>query len=135
VGSLIRLVAIVTSVLIVLGFAFFAADEMDRGSKTQQNALDNELSSLNRKPTPVEIAPTAAQEALREKRNGGFREMIDDANDVLLAPFSSVTDSSNNWVVRGVPTVLGLLLYGLGLGLLANMLPKQRGHGADWRTA
>jgi hypothetical protein len=31
--------------------------------------------------------------------------------------------------------VLALLLYGLGLGTLANMLPKQREHAADWRTA
>jgi hypothetical protein len=27
------------------------------------------------------------------------------------------------------------LIYGFGLGLLANMLPKQRQHGGDWRTA
>jgi hypothetical protein len=28
-----------------------------------------------------------------------------------------------------------VLLYGFALGMLANMLPKQREHGADWRTA
>jgi hypothetical protein len=32
-----------------------------------------------------------------------------------------------------VPAVLGLLLYGFCLGMLANMLPKAREHGADWR--
>jgi hypothetical protein len=135
VGSLIRSVAILASALIVLGFAFFAADEMDRGSKTQQNALDAELSATNKAPAPIAVAPTAAEEAQRERANSGFRELIDDSNDVLLAPFSDLADSSSNWVTRGVPTLLGLLLYGLGLGLLANMLPKQREHGADWRTA
>jgi hypothetical protein len=34
-----------------------------------------------------------------------------------------------------VPALLALLLYGVGLGMLANMLPKEREHGADWRTA
>jgi hypothetical protein len=50
-------------------------------------------------------------------------------------PFGDIVDSNNVWVQNGVPTVLGLLLYGLLLGLLANMLPKQREHGRDWRTA
>ena len=38
---------------------------------------------------------------------------------------------------RGAPVgaVLALLLYGLGLGMLANMLPKEREHGDDWRVA
>jgi hypothetical protein len=34
-----------------------------------------------------------------------------------------------------VPTLLGFLLYGLGLGLLANFLPGARSSGGDWRTA
>jgi hypothetical protein len=72
---------------------------------------------------------------LREQRNGDLRELVDDANDVLLMPFGDMVDSNNVWVQNGVPTVLGLLLYGLLLGLLANMLPKQREHGRDWRTA
>ena len=39
-GSFVRLVAILTSGIVLLGFAFFAVDEMDRGSKTQQNLWD-----------------------------------------------------------------------------------------------
>ena len=38
-GSVIRLAAILTSIVVLLGFAFFAVDEMDKGSKTQQSAL------------------------------------------------------------------------------------------------
>jgi hypothetical protein len=37
-------------------------------------------------------------------------------------------------VRHAVPSLLGLLLYGFCLGMLANMLPKAREHGADWRT-
>jgi hypothetical protein len=131
-GSLVRIVAILCSGLVILGFAYFATDELDRGSKTQQGKLDRELSGEVGDPTP--IAPSPAQEAEREKVNGGFREAVDDANDVLLGPFTSLIDSNDRWVGHGVPAVLALLLYGLGLGTLANMLPKQREHAADWRA-
>ena len=60
---------------------------------------------------------------------------MDDANDILLLPFGDLVDSDNPWVAIGVPTALGLLLYGLLLGLVANLLPSGRRHGADWRTA
>jgi hypothetical protein len=54
---------------------------------------------------------------------------------VLLAPFSDVVSSNDSWVIRGVPTLLGLLVYGLGLGMLANFLPRQESHAGDWRSA
>ena len=132
-GSLVRVIAIVCSCLVLLGFAFFATDELDRGSRTQQNKLDTELKGDLGDPAP--IAPTPIQEAARERANGKFREAVDDANDLLLGPFKNVVDSNDRWVTHGVPLVLALLLYGLGLGTLANMLPKQREQTADWRTA
>jgi hypothetical protein len=132
VGSLIRLVAIVMSGFVLVGFAFFATDELDRGSKTQQQALSNELDSTDE---AILIAPTPADEAEREAAHGDLREFVDDVNDVLLGPFTDLVSSSDVWVARGVPTLLALLLYGVGLGFLANMLPKQRSHGADWRGA
>ena len=64
-----------------------------------------------------------------------MREAIDDANDVLLTPLVDVVDSDNVWVNHGIPALLALLIYGVGLGFLANMLPKQRTHGSDWRAA
>jgi hypothetical protein len=132
-GSLIRLVAIVMSGFVLVGFAFFAADELDRGSKTQQQALADELEGTAAEHIP--IAPAPADEAAREAAHGDVREIVDDVNDVLLGPFTNLVGSEDVWVVRGVPTVLALLLYGVGLGFLANMLPKQRSHGADWRGA
>ena len=132
-GSIIRLVGIVCAALVLLAFAFFATDEMGRGSKNQQNALNSELTATKELPP---VAPSPEQEALRERSNGKFREAVEDANDVLLGPFTDLVDaSSDRWVTHGVPAVLGLLLYGFCLGMLANMLPKQREHGADWRTA
>jgi hypothetical protein len=132
-GSAIRIVAILSSGIVLLGFALFAVDEMNRGSQNQQNALASELRS--EAENPAVIAPSPREEMLREKRNGDVRELVDDANDVLLMPFANVVESDNVWVQNGVPTLLGLMLYGLLLGVVANMLPKQREHGGDWRTA
>jgi hypothetical protein len=132
-GSLIRLAAIVMSGFVLVGFAFFATDELDRGSKTQQQALANELEGSS--PETIPIAPTPADEAEREALHGDLRELVDDVNDVLLRPFTDLVASQNAWVARGIPTILALLLYGVGLGFLANMLPKARSHGADWRGA
>jgi hypothetical protein len=131
-GSVIRLIGIVCSALVLLGFAFFATDEMGRGSQNQQNALASELESTDDSPP---VAPSPEEEALRERENGAFREGVEDANDLLIGPFATLVDGSNNtWVTHGVPALLGLLLYGFCLGMLANMLPKHREHGADWRT-
>ena len=129
-GSLIRFLAIGISVVVVLGFAIFAIDETDKGSKAQQAKLERELGTTN-----DPIAPTARQEDARENRHGAVREAIDDANDVLLRPFVDLVDSDSAWVNHGVPALLGLLIYGFGLGMLANMLPKQRTHSGAWRTA
>jgi hypothetical protein len=132
-GSFVRLLAIATSGIVLLGFAFFATDELGRGSQNQQNKIDLELTGAQVDPTPV--SPTPDQEKAREHSNGTFRELVEDANDVLLGPFTGLVDSTDRWVTHGVPTLLALLLYGFGLGMLANMLPKEREHGADWRTA
>ena len=58
-------------------------------------------------------------------------------NDVLLSPFSQlVSGSKSNWVTHGVPAGLALLVYGFGLGFLANLMPAAKTHsGGDWRTA
>jgi hypothetical protein len=132
-GSAIRFVAIAVSAVVVLGFALFAVDEMDKGSKTQQELLERELGA-SAAPNAV-VAPTSTEENAREQVNGTVREAVDDVNDVLLAPFVDLIDSDSAWVNHGVPTLLALLLYGVGLGFLANMLPKQRAHGNDWRAA
>jgi hypothetical protein len=132
-GSFVRLVAILASGIVLLGFALFAVDEMERGSRTQQNLIDRETKGAQYDPAP--IAPTPAQEAAREQVNGKVHEVVDDANDVLLGPFTGIVDSNDRWVTHGVPALLALLLYGLCLGMLANMLPKERETHGDWRTA
>jgi hypothetical protein len=130
-GSLIRFVAIAVSAVLLLGFALFAANEADKGSQTQQAKVERDMGEA---PRDV-VAPNAADEAFREAHQGKFHEGVDDVNDVLLRPFVDLVDSDSAWVNHGIPTLLALLIYGFGLGMLANMLPEQRRHSGDWRAA
>ena len=132
-GAIVRTLAVAASAVVALSFIMFAWDEVDRGSKAQQRELGE--GTGNRVEVAIEPAPTSDQEALREQSHSSVREAIDDANDVLLQPFAGLVESPSNWVIRGVPTLMGLLVYGLGLGLLANFLPKSRDPSGDWRTA
>jgi hypothetical protein len=135
VASLLRFIAIVVCAVVALGFLMFAIDELNAGSKTQQSKIDQSADGKNAIVVPP--APSPEDEAIRERQHGQVREAIDDANDVLLTPFSQlVSTSKSNWVTHGVPTVLALLVYGFGIGFLANMMPRAKTHsGGDWRTA
>jgi hypothetical protein len=135
VASLLRFIAIVVCAFVALGFLMFAIDELNAGSQTQQSKIDQ--SSDGKNAVVVPPAPSPEDEALRERQHGKVREGIDDTNDVLLTPFSQlVSTSKSNWVTHGVPAVLALLVYGFGLGFLANMMPQPKTHsGGDWRTA
>ena len=108
---LLRTLAIVLSLIVAAGFVLFAFDDFDRASTSSRNRIT---------PDPTATAPTPAGERAREMRNSKGREIIDDANDVLLKPFASVSENADSrWVRRGVPTLLGLLVYGVLLGFLA----------------
>ena len=81
------------------------------------------LASVMRQ-SPFEVAGQV--HLLRHDRAGAVRG---------LAPFVDLVDSDSAWVNHGVTALLALLIYGVGLGFLANALPKQRHHANDWRTA
>jgi hypothetical protein len=100
----LRLAAILVSLVIVVSFGLFVVDESGDASQRAVAGV-----SLNHH-----------DEKLREHAHGRVRELIDDADDQLLSPFSGIASgSSSAWVRRGVPALIGLLVYGLGGGYLA----------------
>ncbi|MDP2710489.1 MAG: hypothetical protein Q8O56_04665 [Solirubrobacteraceae bacterium] len=99
----LRYLAIFLSLIIATGFVLFALDDIQRGSSDSQARVTGAGAT----------STTAAGERARERRNGALREAVDDANDVLLAPFSGISENAGSaWVRRGVPAGLGLLTYG-----------------------
>ena len=84
----------------------FARDQIAGASKHQQNEI---IASAPTTTGPVPIHQAAAQP----------RRFIDTAASDLTSPFRSIVQSDSQWVSRGVPTVIALLIYGVGLGYLA----------------
>jgi hypothetical protein len=114
-ARLLRAAAWVASAVVVVSFVLFALDETREASaRTAAEVAGQEAA---RRPVP-----TDGQERAREQAHGPVREAIDDANDVLLAPFAFAEPSGGGgWARRGVPALLALVVYGLGLPFLARL--------------
>ena len=114
--TILRWASTIACAIIVISFGLFAIEKAEGGSKEQVQKLEG----INRP------APTQETEKQREKEHGDVREAIDDADDILVAPFSGVVNSGSIWARRGVATLLALLAYGLLLRILAGYLPGAR---------
>jgi hypothetical protein len=109
----LRLAAVVSSLLVVVGWAWFAADETNAASKDTQAEIAGRTAARTADPDPD-------AERARERAHGRVHEAIDDGNDLLLRPFAGLAENnSSKWLRRTVPALLALLVYGFGLGLLA----------------
>jgi hypothetical protein len=111
--GLLRTVAVVAGAIVLLSFALFAIDETRDFSQASQAAVAG-LDATRA------AEPTAGEERARERAHSSVREAIDDADDILVAPFAGIVSSSDSsWVRRGVPSLLALLVWGFGLSFLA----------------
>ncbi len=97
-------VSFVCCVLIFASFAFFAVDQAS-GASTQQVA---EISS-----------PTPTSSAKQQVHHTGIRRFVETAASDLTYPFHSLVRSSSEWANELLLLILGLGLYGVGLGYLA----------------
>jgi hypothetical protein len=106
IGSVIHralvLAAFVCCGFVLVSFTLFTVDQLAGASAKQQNAIVSGSA----------IPPPA-------KHQGQPRQFIDGAAHDLISPFSSIVQSNNQWVTRGLPTFFAVLVYGVGLGYLA----------------
>jgi hypothetical protein len=103
----LRAISLVSCAIIALSFVLFASEQASDASHGQVSAV---------------VDPGGATERQRESHHTKAREVIDDVDDVILRPFAAPLSTDNVWVKRGVPTLLGLLVYGLLLLYLARMI-------------
>jgi hypothetical protein len=113
----------IAAIVLVASFAMFAVDQARNGSKQQVAKVSAGLEPTNVSTNVNQADPTPKTERQREKMHGKVREAIDDADDVLIKPFSGVVHSSSIWTQRGVPALIAFLLFGVGLRLAAAYLP------------
>jgi len=65
------------------------------------------------------LAELVAERA-RERVHSAPRELVDDADDILLAPFAwAAPHTTSTWARRGVPALLAVFVYGFCLSFLA----------------
>jgi hypothetical protein len=125
IAATVRWASLIACAFVILSFLFFAVNQTSNASQNQANAITGgeqvKASSITKLPNPP-----PAVERLREKENSGLHEFIDDVDDVLLAPFTGISNSSSIWVRRLIPLGLALLIYGLGGQYLARSLGLKR---------
>ena len=100
------LFSLISCTLVFASFAFFAHDQLAGASQRQENAVVSPAERVTRAPGRHHGAPEP-------------RRFIDSAAGTLTAPFDAIAHSNSQWVDHGVPALLGLLAYGLGVGMLA----------------
>ena len=113
----------IAALVLVISFGLFAVDQAQDSSKQTVADLGRKLGPSDAAANVNQADPSPRTERQREKKHGDVREAIDDANDVLVSPFASVVDSDSIWVQRGIPSLIALLLFGVGLRILAAYLP------------
>jgi hypothetical protein len=114
--GLLRTAAFVASAIVLVSFGLFAIDETRDASNRSVNAIAGLEATRD-------ANPTASEERARERAHSKPREVIDDADDILVTPFAPLTaGSSSSWTRRGIPTLLALIVYGFGLAFLARFM-------------
>ncbi|HWX45396.1 MAG TPA: hypothetical protein VNY52_08745 [Solirubrobacteraceae bacterium] len=111
-AALIRVASRIICLIVVASFVIFAVNQTSRASTHQQEELSGAAATAH--------ASTAAVPVSHE---GTVHRVIDEAATKLTSPFSGITaGSTSQWAIRGVGTVMALLMYGVGLGYLARVL-------------
>jgi predicted PurR-regulated permease PerM len=125
IASTVRWASIIACSFVTLSFLFFVVNQTSTASQNQTNAITGAASVHTDELTKLPNPPPAV-EKVREKENDKFHEFVDDVDDVLLAPFTGISNSSSIWVRRLIPLGLALLIYGLGGLYLARALGLKR---------
>jgi hypothetical protein len=125
IAAFVRWVSLFACAFVTLSFLYFAVNQTSNASQNQVNAIVGDAGVKAESATKVPDPPKNV-ELVREKENDQFHEFVDDVDDVLLAPFTTLFDSDNIWVRRLIPLGLALLIYGLAGQYLARAMGLRR---------
>lgn len=116
-ARLIRAAAVICSVIIGLSWVMFATDQASKASnKTQQQIENANTSTVTTPGQPQAPAPV-------KKKETSPRTVIDDAASALLRPFRPIVAGTDNaWAKKTLPTLIGLVLYGFVLSMVARTI-------------
>ena len=114
--SLLRYASIAISAIVILSFGMFVNDQSAASSAKDVATLNAEDGPATNQQPPPPKAP---------KEHGQPRRAIDGADKTLTQPFDGlVRNSRSAWVRKAVPSFAALMIFGLGLTLVAAYVPK-----------
>lgn len=114
ISRILRLASIAICLIAIAWFAAFALDQTSSASNHQQAEVNAAA------PPGLGTTPTGSSSPGKES---GLHKALDKATSTLASPFSAVTgNSTSEWTIHVVDTLLMLLVYGLGLGFLARLM-------------
>ena len=87
--GLLRTAAFVASAIVLVSFGLFAIDETRDASNRSVNAIAGLEATRD-------ANPTASEERARERAHSKPREVIDDADDILVTPFAPLTAGNSS---------------------------------------
>jgi hypothetical protein len=112
-AALLRLASRLICLVVTVSFVIFVVNQAGSASTHQQNAVNGAVASG---------ATSAPNVSGQVKRKGTVHRTIDEIAEVFTSPFAGITGSTSQWAVRGVGTLVALIVYGIGLGYLARVL-------------
>lgn len=126
-GRLVRLASYVAVLFIVAGLIGLLTDEV-RDTSTVQATRIPDPGSGRQVVQQVDIEapnPPADIEKIRESEHTGGREVIDDAGDFLMGPFTWLIKGSDGAVRKLLYSALALFVYGFLLQMLADFMRRE----------
>lgn len=113
-AAILRWASRIACLIVIVSFALFAVNQTGSASTHQQEALNG---------TNEHYAATTPAPAAKPSHENTVHKAIDEVAGKLTSPFSGITaGATSQWVIRGVGTLMALLVYGVGVGYLARML-------------
>jgi hypothetical protein len=110
--TVLRIASRLACLVVLVSFALFAVERTDSASSSAQNAVLGTNNGAAARPTPH-----------RRSHRSALHRTIDEVAERLISPFSGVTaGDTSQWVIRGVGTLLALVVYGIGIGYLTRLM-------------
>ncbi len=117
-AGLIRIISTLLTVLVIVSYGLFMYDELGTASKNQTSVAANGAA----------VAVTRDQHGrMTGPETSKARLKIDQVNDAITSPGESIGNTlgkSNEWAMRTMALIFGLLVFGLGGQLLASYIEK-----------
>jgi hypothetical protein len=117
VSGLIRIVSILLTAAVAVSFGLFVWDELGSASKNQaQLATPGAVQTVSVRDVHGRLSP---------EQNSKIRVNIDRVNDAITSPGESIgrkTGQGNPWAMRGLAFIFGILVFLVGLRLLAGWI-------------